>query len=514
MTAPVEPGNESAGPGPRDGDDVAGQLRALQRSFFADRGHPDHEVEDAMIAEIDRTLDVPDRTRSPAGTVLFQEGERLDRIWILISGRVRLYKRIESREVTLHSRTVGRIIGLLSIAEARPSFFNCRAETDIEFIELTIEELDWALQHSPTLAVHLVSVALRSLGRRNMRAVDLQLEIHELNLTLTKERDHLADVIHQLENAHTHLIESAKMATLGQLVAGMAHELNNPVAAIVRAAEHVGHDIESIAREHAGATSFAPMLHTAVHQEPLSTREERQRRDDLAATLGDARLAQRLVRIGIRTPEDYLEQVGGVGADEAEARLHDMELFYHVGASLRNISSCAQRISDLVTSLRSYARGPEETPVEADVHTGIEETLLLFGHRLHGIDVERDYADLPTMRCRPGRLNQVWTNLVSNALEALGGEGTLRIVTETPDTETVRVRVEDTGSGIPADRIEEIFEPHYTSKQGRVDFGLGLGLPISRDIVLEHGGRIAVESRPGHTSFSVTLPIHPSANGE
>ena len=90
MTTPADPTNESADPRPRGREDVAGQLRALQRSFFADRGHPDHEIEDAMIAEIDRTLDVPDRTKSPAGTVLFQEGERLDRIWILISGRVRL----------------------------------------------------------------------------------------------------------------------------------------------------------------------------------------------------------------------------------------------------------------------------------------------------------------------------------------------------------------------------------------------------------------------------------------
>ena len=487
---------------------VHGQLQRLQRSFFADRMQPDDYVESAMIDEIDRTLDNPPRRVLPAGSILLRRGEPVDGIWILISGRVHLYREVHGREVTFHARTVGRIIGLMAVTEARPSFFDCRAETEINVIWLSLEQLDYALRHSPTLAVHFVTVLLRGLNRRNKRAVNMQLEINDLNETLAEERDHLRQALDQLQAAQGQLVESEKMVALGRLVAGIAHELNNPVAAISRNADFLQKDLEALADGHQEAEPLALMLQAALRREPISTRDERRYRKEMTKTVDDP-TARRLVKIGILSAEDYALHFDHIPVTDRDTHLERMETFYQIGASLRNVSTCSTRISALVQSLRSYARKGDEISVAADLHAGLEETLLLFGHQIREITVQRSYGDVGTIQCRPGQLNQVWTNLLSNAIEAMKGNGTLEIATDCPDPDHVRIRIIDSGPGIPPDALKDVFELNFTSKQGRVDFGLGLGLTISRDIVHQHNGSIHVESQPGRTCFCVTLPRKP-----
>jgi signal transduction histidine kinase len=138
---------------------------------------------------------------------------------------------------------------------------------------------------------------------------------------------------------------------------------------------------------------------------------------------------------------------------------------------------------------------------------GIEETLLLLGHALARIEVVRDYADVPQVTAYPGELAQVWTNLITNAIQAMEGEGVLTVAVDAPDPGSVRVAVVDDGPGIPPEDLDRIFDLHFTTKHGRVEFGLGLGLRIAHDVVAPHHGRIAVESRPGRTAFTVTLPV-------
>ena len=125
-----------------------------------------------------------------------------------------------------------------------------------------------------------------------------------------------------------------------------------------------------------------------------------------------------------------------------------------------------------------------------------------------GAEVVRQYGDLPKIQCRPGELNQVWTNLVSNAVEAMDSKGTLTVQTDAPDPKLVRVRITDTGAGIPPANLPHIFDMNFTTKRGQAQFGLGMGLVICRQIVTRHGGTITVESRPGHTCFTVELPVH------
>ena len=191
-----------------------------------------------------------------------------------------------------------------------------------------------------------------------------------------------------------------------------------------------------------------------------------------------------------------------------EDSLNFVERYHELGTALRNLCTCSDRISGIVRSMKSYARSDQELVGDVDVHEGLEDTLRMLDHALHGIDVKRSYGEISRIECHVGEINQVWTNLISNARQAMGNTGTLRLVTDQPDGERVRVRIIDSGKGIAPDEIERIFDLHFTTRGGRVEFGLGMGLPICRQIVARHGGEITVESRPGESCFSVVLPVH------
>jgi len=482
------------------------QLEELQSSFFADDGMSDDDVERAMIEEIDRVLGRPERQHYPAGASLLSSGDPVNGIQIVLWGRVRLFCTVDGEEVTFHCRTAGRIIGLLAMARTQPAFFSCVAESDVEVIPLSFAQLSAALHGSPTLAVHFVSVLVRSLARRNLRSVELQLERDRLTRDLESERDQLRRALERLEEAQTRLIESEKMATLGQLVAGIGHELNNPITAVARAAEFLERDIPRIVASHPRSSLLSETLLAAQRQQPPSTREERRLRRALAADVGDDTLAQRLVAVGFSDRERYDAVFGDLTPDERERLLEALENHHEVGAALQRIRSATDRVASLVKGLRAYARAGGEGPAPTDVREGLEETLLLLGHALHGVEIERDYSEVPSIQAYPGELNQVWTNLITNAVQAMDGKGTLtlRIAGGAPE---VRVEIIDSGPGIAPADLERIFDLHFTTKGGRVEFGLGLGLRIAQDVVQRHGGRIDVESRPGRTCFAVILPV-------
>jgi len=182
--------------------------------------------------------------------------------------------------------------------------------------------------------------------------------------------------------------------------------------------------------------------------------------------------------------------------------LHDYHL---VGRGLRNITVGSERIENLVRSLRSYARPDTGEAEDYDVVQGVEDTLVILAHKLKGVEVERRYEGRPVVPAVAARMNQVWTNIIANAAEALDGGG--RIVVEVREADGgAEVAVEDDGPGIPPEHLDRIWDINFTTRKGGASFGLGLGLAISREIVESHGGRISVESRPGRTRFTVFLP--------
>lgn len=489
------------------------RLGRLQRSFLDDRALSDDDVEAEMIEEIDRALGNPPRTTVPAGTTILRAGDAVDGIRVVVDGRVHLTLEVDDHTLGFHARTAGRVIGLNAIALSETTaFFNVEAIEDTTFIAITLEQLDHALRHSPTLAIHLVTVLLRAMARRNRRSIELRTIVDSLARDLERERDELAATIDRLNRTQARLIESEKLATLGQLAAGISHELNNPAAVVSRTTDFLAEDIEALTAGTPGGAVFVDAVRTAREREPVSTRVQRQLRNDLAAAIGDMSLARRLVQIGITTKEGYEESFGD--SPDADAQLDRMERFHRIGTSLRNVDAAADRIVRLVGSVRSYARGNQEIVEEFDVRTGIEETLLLLGHDLSHVKVETVYAeDLPLISGYPGDLNQVWTNLITNAIQAMDeNNAQLSIQVGVTEAGEVRVSVTDVGHGIPPEDLERVFEPAFTTKAGRVEFGLGLGLQIVKDIVVRHNGSISVESEPGMTCFTVVLPA--TSNGE
>ncbi len=488
------------------------RLERLQRSFLDDRALSDDEVEALVIEEIDRALDNPPRTAVPAGTRILSAGDEVDGIRVVVDGRVHLTLDVDGRPIGFHARTAGRVLGLNTISHAETrALFNVDAIDDTTFIPLTLEQLDEALRHSPTLAIHLVSVLLRGMTRRNQRSIELRLQVDKLARDLERERDELAATLDKLSKTQARLIESEKLATLGQLAAGVGHELNNPAAVVSRTADFLADDIEALTAGTPGAEMFVGKVSDARQTEPMSTRTQRQLRNELAEAIGDRSLARRLVQIGIASKADYERLIGS--SPEPELQLDRMERFHRIGTSLRSIDAASQRIVKLVGSLRAYVRS-DEIVENFDVRTGIEETLLLLGHELSEVEVETSYAeDVPMISGYPGDLNQVWTNLITNAIQAMDqADPRLSIEVAQTDEGNVTVCIADNGCGIPEENLDKIFEPAFTTKAGRVEFGLGLGLQIVKDIVVRHNGSITVESEPGRTCFRVVLPS--ATNGE
>ncbi|NNL68481.1 MAG: HAMP domain-containing histidine kinase, partial [Acidimicrobiia bacterium] len=238
-----------------------------------------------------------------------------------------------------------------------------------------------------------------------------------------------------------------------------------------------------------------------------STREERSRRQRLTAELGDEPMARRLAALGIESAGDAEALMEDIPAAERPAFLDEVERYHRLGTSLRNLQASAARVATHVKSLRSYSRADQEEYSDVDIVEGLEESLMLLNHQLREVAVVREYDTVPTIVGFPGELNQVWTNLLSNAIQAMEGTGTLTVAVDAPHPDHVRVAITDSGPGIPEADLPRIFDLHFTTKGGRVEFGMGLGLTITRNIVDRHAGTIDVRSRPGSTTFVVTLPV-------
>lgn len=483
------------------------QVRTLQQSFLADMDLSDDEAEQAMIEGFDRALEHPPRKQLPEGSILLREGQPVDGISILVEGQVQMSRQAGNREIVFHSVSAGRVIGLLALAHRRQAFYTCRAVTEVVVVELSLNEVEQALQANPSLANHFVTVLIRSMATRNRHAAEMQVEIETLNAALAKERDQLADTLQQLKSAQMRLVESEKKATLGQLSAGVAHELNNPIAAIHRAAEYIRDDLLALVGQLPDGERARSALLSTLSSTPLSTRQQRERREELTSVLGDEALARQLLKVGIYTLDEYQARLGDASPAERERRLAVMERYNQLGVSLRNMQSCAQRVTAIVKSLRSYARADQALVSNVDLHEGIEDTLLLFGHGLNEVTIEREFGDLPRIECHPGEINQVWTNVISNALQAMEYRGNLRIETTRTDADHVQVRIIDNGPGIAPENLSKVFDLNFTTKHSKSQFGLGLGLAICRQIVERHGGQLSIESAPGRTCVTVLLPI-------
>ncbi len=286
---------------------------------------------------------------------------------------------------------------------------------------------------------------------------------------LEEKNRKLQQLYSDLKNAQLQLIQSEKMASLGQLVAGIAHELNNPISYIYANMKELENYIRAIDR----------LLKTL-------TREASQ--PDFAR-----RLSHTLQEIREKYDLDFIQQ--------------------DIGNLIRESIEGSQRVKQVVQNLRNFSRLDEAEFKAVDLHEGLDSTLMLLQNEMKNrITVHRQYGSLPKVHCHPGHLNQVFMNLLLNAVQAIEGQGNIWIRTE-QQGEEVLIEIRDDGRGIPPEIVTKIFDPFFTTKP--VGQGTGLGLSISYNIIKEHGGRIEVESQPGAgTTFRIYLPIQPTRAGE
>jgi signal transduction histidine kinase len=317
-----------------------------------------------------------------------------------------------------------------------------------------------------------------------------------------------------------------RLASLGTMAAGLAHELNNPAAAARRAAAQMEEALEVIGSTigrfvDSGIEREDAHRLVELQREAVAGAQERTAVDTLDVADAEEELLARLDELSVPEPWRLAEPLAAAGVDRAwldrvaalAGSATDAAVAW-VAATLTarglagELQESTKRMSDLVGAVKSYAYMDRGDLVEVDLHEGIETTLAVLGHRLKHtkIEVVRRYdKDLPKLTLRGSELNQVWTNLLDNAIDALGEQGTITITTQR-EAGGARVDVSDDGPGIPPEIQQRVFDSFFTTKE--VGHGIGLGLATAHRIVVDrHHGTIGVDSEPGATTFHVWVPL-------
>jgi signal transduction histidine kinase len=370
---------------------------------------------------------------------------------------------------------------------------------------------------------------IRDIGERK-RAEDAlrqsEQALRESTEELKRKNDELEETLNQLDEAHNQLMIQEKMASLGKLSAGMAHELNNPAAAAQRGAAQLQATFSKWqgVQLRMGKLCLDEKLTAKVMELDEVATERARKPAELNALIRsdrEAALEEWLLERDIDASVEVVPALVSLGYDlgelEALASVFDrsqlpvvidwLSFKYSIYSLVSEIGLGTSRIVELVKALKTYTY-MDRAPVQSvDVREGLDNTLIILHNKLkRGVTVVREYADdLPVIQAYASELNQVWTNVIDNAIDAMGGKGKLVVRTRRED-DWVVVEIEDDGPGIPKDIQTKIFDPFFTTK-GPGD-GTGLGLNISRNLIVKkHQGQISVISQPGRTCFAVRLPI-------
>jgi signal transduction histidine kinase len=433
--------------------------------------------------------------RLKTGDVLFRKGGPADVMAIYLEGEVRAYANDQAHDGFMYIARAGEpkteVSGMLPFSRMTEWSATGRAVTDMRVLLFPVRLFPEMFQRMPLLVQRLVGIMSDRV--REVTVADQQRE---------------------------------KLMALGKLSAGLAHELNNPAAGATRAANDLIEMLAELraadlrlcrhtftAEQHAAIRAFESEAIDHTTKAPRLNSLEQSDREDAVATwleehgFEDAwKLSGNLVEAGI--DEEALEQI--LGQIDPSAIV---DVLARINAQLAaaklasEIKAGTARISELVGAIKEYSYMDQASVQDVDVHKGLESTLLILKYKLRkkNIVLTRDYAEeLPRIKAYGSELNQVWTNLIVNAVEAMKEGGTLKVRTRKEPTD-ILVEIRDNGSGIPDAVKSRIFEPFFTTKP--VGEGTGLGLDTVGRIIRKHRGNIRFESKPGDTCFQVRLPI-------
>ena len=428
-----------------------------------------------------------------AGDLLFLEGRPAETWFVLLAGRLTLVRRVGHEETVLGAmESRGQWAGGFRAWDEHSVYLaTARAESDGRVLAVRAEQLRACADEWFPLGVHLMK-----------------------------------GLIHTARNIESAARQREALVALGTLAAGLAHEINNPASAATRAVDA----LETAATT--AVASLSRLAESAISADQFMALERLRRElvgrpvglDPLELADSEEALADWLDDAEVGEGWTLAPVLAGAGADLEWCRraaatfdaaalqpaLEWVAASQSTASLLAEVKEATQRISELVGAVRTYSQLDRASLQTVDVHEGLDSTLTMLSHKLREghVSVVRDYADdLPRIEAFAGELNQVWTNLVDNAVDAMAGSGTLTVTTRAA-AEGVTVQIRDTGPGMPRDVQAHAFEPFFTTKE--VGKGTGLGLDISRRIVAErHGGEISMRSGDGETVLEVRLPLRP-----
>jgi len=334
-------------------------------------------------------------------------------------------------------------------------------------------------------------------------------------------RREMAQMREQLRKAQSELVRLDKMATIGHLVASVAHEINMPLGAIRSSVQNIDEFLKLSVFQ---LPDFFQALDPHRQYDFLALLRHSGRPNELADTRAKRKIRRNLRRLleneGIADAETIADTLADIGLDdlidsfwpllkspECQVVINKVYQLAMVQRSFQTIATATDRAAKVASALISYARrNAHEKKEAADIIEGIETILILYHNQLKlGVEIIRKYGDAPLIYCYSDQLNQVWTNLIHNALQAMANKGQLEIAVSTDKRqENVIVSITDNGPGISPDVFPHIFDPFFTTKPDGE--GSGLGLDIVKKIVAKHDGTILAKSIPGKTTFTVTLP--------
>jgi signal transduction histidine kinase len=448
-------------------------------------------LEGLTDAELKQLVAMAEPVSLRAGEILITQGEPGDSAYVLIKGDFEVQKQSGQSLIKIDVRNPGDVVGEMALLSRAPRNATIIAKTDGETLRIPQEAFEKLLLSSPTAAMAV---------------------LHWVMARLTQNES----LLHQQE----------KMAALGTMSAGLAHELNNPAAAAQRSASEskemlsrwltLTHELEQTAFQENKTSWLEDFMAEASRRfespRKLDAVEKIDMADHLQAWLeADGidsawELAPALINFGWEA-ESLEELKTGVSPLLFSLSVQWLGAGSMIMGLLSEVLHTTERISQIVQAVKSYTYLDQAPLLEVDVHEGLENTLVIMQHKLKkGVTIKREYTpDLPRIEAYASELNQVWTNIIDNAVDAMNGRGEIKIRTY-PEDHNVGVEITDNGPGIPEDIQSRIFEPFFTTKAPGQ--GTGLGLHISHNIVVNrHHGQLSVQSKPGETKFRVMLPL-------